>query len=287
MPPKKTGRGLKRKVDAPDSEGTESESFKKKKTTVKSVRSKGKYVKEKSSDSVGNELDKLARQRKLSTSSGESDSVNDEKIGSKENDADMPSSSTRNAVDVNANEKPSLPPRPFSHWLFKSEPETRLENGVDVKFGFDDLKNEPDRTACWDGVRNYQARNFMKDQMRVGDRAFFYHSNTKPPGIIGLVDVVKESYVDHTQFDRKDPHYDPKATKEKPRWFMVDVKYNRPLKRYITLYELKELHEKHKKSGGPLKNIALFTKARLSVQPLTEEEFEFILELENGLTYSD
>jgi len=171
--------------------------------------------------------------------------------------------------------------RPFSHWLFKSEPETRMEKGVDVKFGFDDLKAEPDQTACWDGVRNYQARNFMKDQMRVGDKAFFYHSNTKPPGIIGLIDVVKESYVDHTQFERKDPHYDPKASKENPRWFMVDVKYVRPLKRYIPLQELKTLHEKHKKSGGPLKNLALFTKARLSVQPLTKEEFDFIVDLEN------
>jgi len=182
------------------------------------------------------------------------------------------------AADMNGNEEIG---RPFSHWLFKSEPESRFENGIDVKFGFDDLKAEPDQTACWDGVRNYQARNFMKDQMRVGDRAFFYHSNVKPPGIIGLVHVVKESYVDHTQFDRKDPHYDPKSSKENPKWFMVDVKYERPLKRYIELHELKALHEKHKKNGGPLSNLAMFTKARLSVQPLTKEEFDFILNLEN------
>jgi len=171
--------------------------------------------------------------------------------------------------------------RPFSHWLFKSEPESRFEKGIDMKFGFDDLKAEPDQTACWDGVRNYQARNFMKDQMRVGDKAFFYHSNAKPSGVIGLIHVVKESYVDYTQFDPKDPHFDPKASEDNPRWFMVDVKYDRPLKRFISLHELKALHEKHKKNGGPLKDLALFTKARLSVQPLTQAEFDFIVDLEN------
>ena len=100
-------------------------------------------------------------------------------------------------------------------------------------------------------------------------------------GIAGLVTIVRESYVDHTQFDKKDPHYDPKSEKDKPKWYMVDVKYTRDLKRYIPLHELKELHQKHKNNGGPLANLALFTKARLSVQPLTEEEFDFILELEN------
>ena len=100
-------------------------------------------------------------------------------------------------------------------------------------------------------------------------------------GIAGLVNIVRESYVDHTQFDRKDPHYDPKSEKDKPKWYMVDVKYNRDLKRYIPLHELKELHQEHKSNGGPLANLALFTKARLSVQPLTKEEFDFILELEN------
>jgi predicted RNA-binding protein with PUA-like domain len=119
----------------------------------------------------------------------------------------------------------------------------------------------------------------MKDQMRVGHKAFFYHSNTKPPGIIGEVEVVKESYVDHTQFDKKDPHYDPSAAQDKPKWYMVDVKYVRQLKRYIPLHELKALHEEHKASGGPLANMALFTQARLSVQPLSEEEFDFVVAL--------
>ena len=98
-----------------------------------------------------------------------------------------------------------------------------------------------------------------------------------------MVDIVREYYVDHTQFDKKDPHYDPKSDKEKPKWYMVDVKYKRDLKRYIPLHELKELHQQHKSVGGPLANLALFTKARLSVQPLTKEEFDYILELENQL----
>ena len=100
----------------------------------------------------------------------------------------------------------------FSHWLMKSEPDSRLENGVEMKFGIDDLMAEPDSTACWDGVRNYKARNNMM-AMKVGQQAFFYHSNTRPPGIVGIMDIVRESYVDYTQFDKKDPHYDRKSKK--------------------------------------------------------------------------
>lgn len=187
----------------------------------------------------------------------------------------------------------------YSCWLIKSEPESRLEKGVDVKFGLEDLKKEPDQTAHWDGVRNYLARNYMM-AMKVGQKSFFYHSNTKVPGIaggcwslffffkhrvftwtfLGLVEIVKEYYVDHTQFDKKDPHFDPKSSKDKPKWYMVDVKYVRDLKRYISLPELKALHLEHKTKGGPLAKLAMFTSARLSVQPLTEEEFEYILSLE-------
>ncbi|XP_020608810.1 thymocyte nuclear protein 1-like [Orbicella faveolata] len=169
----------------------------------------------------------------------------------------------------------------YTRWLMKSEPESRIEKGVDVKFGIEDLKNEPDQTTCWDGVRNYQARNFMRDQMKNGQLAFFYHSNCKPPGIAGIVEIVKESYVDYTQFDKADPHYDPGAKKDNPKWFMVDVKFVRMMKRFISLQELKTLHQNHKSSGGPLKSLSLFTSARLSVQPVTEEEFEFICSLED------
>ncbi|CAI5795230.1 Thymocyte nuclear protein 1 [Podarcis lilfordi] len=159
--------------------------------------------------------------------------------------------------------------RAHTHWLMKSEPESRFEKGVDVKFGIEDLKAQPNQTACWDGVRNYQARNFLKD-MKAGQEAFFYHSNCKEPGIAGIIKIVKEAYPDHTQFEKKDPHYDASSTKEKPKWFMVDVQFMRMTKRFIPLAELKLHHQTHKISGGPLKDAALFTRQRLSVQPLTD-----------------
>nr|ALY05318.1 thymocyte nuclear protein [Clytia hemisphaerica] len=183
-------------------------------------------------------------------------------------------------VSKDCKKEPAAENNEQKFWLMKSEPETRIEKGVDVKFGIEDLKKEPKQTACWDGVRNYQARNFMRDQMKVGDKAFFYHSNCKVPGIAGIMTIVKESYPDHTQFNSKDVHFDPKSQKENPKWFMVDVKYERMMKRYIGLPELKKLHSEHKSSHGPLKSVALFTRARLSVQPSTKEEYDYILTLE-------
>ncbi|XP_072313077.1 thymocyte nuclear protein 1 [Eucyclogobius newberryi] len=168
----------------------------------------------------------------------------------------------------------------YSHWLMKSEPESRIENGTDVKFGIEDLKALPDQSGCWDGVRNYQARNFMR-RMKAGQSAFFYHSNCKEPGIAGLMKIVKEAYVDYTQFDQKDVHYDASSKSENPKWSMVDVQYERMMKRYLPLSELKKYYHLHSTKGGPLKNLALFTQARLSVQPLTKEEFDFILSLED------
>ncbi|KAM9358922.1 thymocyte nuclear protein 1 [Symphorus nematophorus] len=171
-------------------------------------------------------------------------------------------------------------PPQYCHWLMKSEPESRFEKGIDVKFGIRDLKALPDQTSCWDGVRNYQARNFMR-QMKEGQLAFFYHSNCKEPGIAGLIKIVKEAYVDHTQFDKKDAHYDPSSGPDNPKWSMVDVQYQRMMKRFISLSELKKYHLQHRAKGGPLKDMALFTRARLSVQPLTTEEFNFVLSLED------
>ncbi|XP_075046446.1 thymocyte nuclear protein 1 [Mixophyes fleayi] len=168
-------------------------------------------------------------------------------------------------------------------WLLKSEPETRMEKGMDMKFGIEDLKAQPGQTACWDGVRNYQARNFLR-AMKNGQEAFFYHSNCKEPGIAGIVKIVKEAYSDHTQFDPKNPHYDASSSQENPKWSMVDVQFVRMLGRYISLAELKKLHQEHKASGGALRNMALFTRARLSVQPLTQGEFDFILSLEEKNT---
>uniref|UniRef100_A0A5F8GSE8 Thymocyte nuclear protein 1 n=1 Tax=Monodelphis domestica TaxID=13616 RepID=A0A5F8GSE8_MONDO len=108
------------------------------------------------------------------------------------------------------------------YWLMKSEPESRLEKGIDVKFGIEDLKAQPRQTACWDGVRNYQARNFLRT-MKLGEKAFFYHSNCKEPGIAGLVKIVKEAYPDHTQFEKDSPHYDPSSKKDNPKWSMENL----------------------------------------------------------------
>ena len=155
----------------------------------------------------------------------------------------------------------------MKYWLMKSEPDV---------FGIDHLKAMPDMTEHWDGVRNYQARNMMRDEMKVGDQVFFYHSNCKEPGIVGLMHVVKEGYVDFTAFDKEAHYYDPKSDPENPRWYMVDVKYDRHLNRTISLKELKAL------DAPVLQDFPLLRKGnRLSIMPVTKEQWDFILSLEN------
>jgi predicted RNA-binding protein with PUA-like domain len=149
------------------------------------------------------------------------------------------------------------------YWLFKSEPET---------FSIDHLNAKPKQTEHWDGVRNYQARNMLRDEIKKGDKGFFYHSNCTPPGIAGIVEVVKEGYPDYTALDPFSDHYDPKSTAENPRWYMVDVKLVKKFPRIITLDELK----KHPK----LKNMLINRKGnRLSITPVTEAEWDVILGL--------
>lgn len=154
-------------------------------------------------------------------------------------------------------------PKARRHWLLKSEPEV---------FSFDDLMAAPDRTTFWDGVRNYQARNTIRDDMKRGDLAFFYHSNADPMAIVGIAEVVREAYADHTAFDAKDPHFDPKSKPDAPTWFMVDVRAVEPLRRPVTLAELK--------AEPRLAKMALLQKgSRLSVQPVTPDEWKVVLEL--------
>ena len=141
------------------------------------------------------------------------------------------------------------------------------------EFSIDDLKNRPKKTEPWDGVRNYQARNMMRDEMKKGDLVFFYHSNCDIPGIVGIMTVSKEGYPDHTAFDPNDKHFDPKSDPDNPRWFYVDVKYKRKFKRTISLSELRD----HKQ----LKDMRLLQKGnRLSIMPVTKKEWDFILSLE-------
>jgi predicted RNA-binding protein with PUA-like domain len=147
----------------------------------------------------------------------------------------------------------------------KSEPDV---------FGIDDLANRPRKTDHWEGVRNYQARNMMRDEMKKGDLVFFYHSNCKEPGIVGIAEVVKEGYPDFTAVDPDAKYYDPKSDPDNPRWFMVDIRYKRKLKRNITLQELK--------NHPQLEEMLLLRKGnRLSVLPVSKKHWDFILKLEN------
>ena len=146
----------------------------------------------------------------------------------------------------------------------KSEPDT---------FGIDDLRAKPEQTEHWDGVRNYQARNMMRDQMRVGDQVFFYHSNCSEPGIVGIAEIVREAYPDFTAFDPDHKHFDPKSDPDKPTWFMVDVRFVRKFKRTISLRELKAMPE--------LAELALVRRGnRLSIMPVTVEQWQRIIALE-------
>ena len=146
-------------------------------------------------------------------------------------------------------------------WLMKSEPEV---------FGLDTLAKLPAQTTMWDGVRNYQARNMMRDQFKLGDEAFFYHSNCSEPGVVGIVEVVRTAYADPTQFNPESDYFDPKSTVENPRWFVVDVKLKRALKRTVTLTEMKE--------DPALADMALVRKGnRLSVMPVTPAQWRHIL----------
>ena len=152
----------------------------------------------------------------------------------------------------------------MKYWLMKSEPDT---------FSIDDLKAMPGKTEHWDGVRNYQARNMMRDEMKKGDLIFFYHSNCKVPGIVGIAQVVREGYPDYTAFNPEGKYYDPKGNADNPRWFMVDVKFKRKLKRVISLEELKSLPEL---DGMPLVRRG----NRLSVMPVEKKHWDAILDLE-------
>ncbi|MGN6120663.1 MAG: EVE domain-containing protein [Rhodanobacter sp.] len=150
----------------------------------------------------------------------------------------------------------------MNHWLMKSEPDA---------FSIDDLKRK--KREPWDGVRNYQARNFMRDGMRPGDKVFFYHSNCAVPGIVGIVEVATDAYPDPSQFDPKSKYFDAGSSRDNPRWMLVDVKFVKKLKRTISLDELK---------GDPaLEGMALLRKGnRLSVMPVEAAHWEYILALE-------
>ena len=148
-------------------------------------------------------------------------------------------------------------------WLVKTEPES---------FSIQDLAREPKQTTCWSGVRNYQARNFMRDEMKLGDRVLFYHSSTDEPAIVGVATIARESYPDSTDWDKNDHHFDAGSTPDNPRWFMVDIRLEKIFKTPLPLAQLR---------GIPaLKEMELLRKgSRLSVQPVRKTEFEAIMKL--------
>lgn len=148
-------------------------------------------------------------------------------------------------------------------WLMKTEPNA---------YSIQDLAKEKKKTTHWDGVRNYQARNFMRDEMKLGDEVLIYHSNAKPPAIVGRAKIVRESYPDFTSWDPNDKHYDPKSTGENPRWFMVDIQLIEIFKEPLGLPDLRDIKA--------LSDMVLLQKgSRLSVQPVKKKEYDAILKI--------
>lgn len=145
-------------------------------------------------------------------------------------------------------------------WLFKSEPNV---------FSIADLERSPKKTACWDGVRNYQARNFLRDSIKVGDGILFYHSNADPTGIVGIAEVVRSGYPDHTAYDVTGSHFDPKSDPKNPTWYMVDIKHINTFAKPVTLESLKYVK-------GLEKMVLLQKGSRLSVQPVNKQEWDIV-----------
>jgi predicted RNA-binding protein with PUA-like domain len=150
----------------------------------------------------------------------------------------------------------------MNYWLMKTEPST---------FSIDDLAKAPKRTTCWDGVRNYQVRNMLRDQFAVGDLAFMYHSSCEIPGVVGVMKVVSKGYPDDTAFDRKHAHYDPESDPKEPRWYMVDVRLEQRFSRVISLDELRRY------ADGKLRDLLILKRGnRLSITPVSAAEWRFI-----------
>ena len=149
----------------------------------------------------------------------------------------------------------------MNYWLFKSEPDA---------FSIDDLAARPNQTEHWDGIRNYQARNYLRDEVKVGDQLFFYHSSCAEVGIAGVAEVVKEAYPDHSQFNPDSKYFDPKASPDNPRWVMVDVKLKQKFAKVLPLATIKSMPE--------ISEIGLVKKGhRLSIMPVSEKEFLILL----------
>jgi len=152
--------------------------------------------------------------------------------------------------------------RKRQYWLFKSEPDV---------YSFDDLAEDPSNEECWEGIRNYQARNYLRDEVRVGDGVLFYHSRAQPMAVVGTATVTRSGYPDPFQFKKDHRYHDPKSDPDNPRWFAVDVRYATRFARPVTLREIK--------ANEKLSQMLLVQNSRLSIQPVTAEEWKLILRL--------
>ncbi|GAA6063774.1 hypothetical protein JCM10212_005563 [Sporobolomyces blumeae] len=170
----------------------------------------------------------------------------------------------------------------YTHWLIKAEPDSRIEKGVDVKFSIDDF--EKCKVSSWEGVRNHQAKNFLKSKMKLGHQCLFYASNCKQPGVTGIAEVVKEGYPDHNAWDPNHPYYDPKSKEQDPTWYMVDVEFVSRLPHLVPLSLLQHLATVSsvpspvsylgKNHLDAIRTSALVSRGRLSVQPASDDFFE-------------
>ncbi|ROV91885.1 hypothetical protein VMCG_09196 [Cytospora schulzeri] len=201
---------------------------------------------------------------------GESAALKTETDGDKSN-VKKTSPKPKKSGDADTEKSASLSTSGRQYWLLKAEPESRYENGVDVKFSIDDLaaKTEPEP---WDGIRNYVARNNLR-AMKKGDLAFFYHSNTKEPGVVGTMEIVQEHSPDLSAHDPKAPYYDPKSSPSDPRWSVVHVKFHSRFDVPIGLKQLREMGG----PGKPLENMQMLRQSRLSVSKVSEEEWKYLL----------
>lgn len=157
----------------------------------------------------------------------------------------------------------------MTYWLLKTEPEV---------FGIEDLAQAPGQTTRWDGIRNYQARNLLRDQVQRGDLALIYHSQCRPTGIVGLTEVVSDAYPDPAQFEPESPYFDPKATPEAPRWYSVDLRLLQIFPKLVTLAEIKQT--------PALQEMVLLKQPRLSVQPVSEAQAQQLLSMTEASAYS-
>ncbi|KAI1089272.1 DUF55-domain-containing protein [Rostrohypoxylon terebratum] len=189
------------------------------------------------------------------------------KAGAKAKDAAQPTSVSKTETE----ETPDSSEK--SYWLMKAEPESRIERGVDVKFSIDDLKSRTEPEP-WDGIRNYVARNNLRD-MKKGDIAFFYHSNCKEPGIVGTMEIVQEHSPDLSAHDPKTAYYDASSKPDNPKWSVVHVVFRSKFKQQIGLKELREMG----KPGQPLENMQMLKQIRLSVSRVSPAEFEYLMEV--------